>query len=408
MNYLRNFKRTSVKKKKHLSGVFLCIALILLSIYGHAQIISQFTWDSNPVTTADIGPNATSVGSSSTSSAGGVGGTNGLNPGLPKRDINLRIPGSPTFDVNGIDISIDYQRDENDARLFERSNNLILKGGNNFSVQYRIDNGAGGFTTVNSGNVYSIPNDATFRTYRFYYLPSTGVAALLVDDVMVWSNDGPDNRNLYWVGAGDVIIGGRMDGSGSNRTALDNLVIASVITAPLPVKLSSFTATLKKNSVFLEWQTDSQLNSKSFNVEHSQDGINWKKIATVHSKHSFSKSPLSYSATHMNPPLGKSYYRLKQIDLDETYQYSNVLDVNVHQQHEILLFPNPAQNQIFILAPQEELRRITIFNKMGIEVTHLTQQSIEDDRRIKIDLSDLPSGIYYVNIGKRIQKIVKQ
>jgi hypothetical protein len=139
--------------------------LLLLSIveycYSTGQIISHFEFDSNPVTTATVGPDASSISTSATSSPGGVGGTNGLNAGLPKRDIEMVIPGSPTFDVGGIDISFDYQRDENSGTFLERGQSLSINGFNSLSVQYRVDDGGGSFEAVNSGNIYGIPNDNT-------------------------------------------------------------------------------------------------------------------------------------------------------------------------------------------------------------------------------------------------------
>ncbi len=126
--------------------------------FAYSQIISQFTWESGAVRTADIGPNAPSVSSSATTDANGAGGTSGLNAGLPKMNIQMILPGSPTFDVAGIDVSFDYQREENAGKFITRSSSLVIKGFGNFSVSYRVDDGSDGFNTVNSRNVYAIPN----------------------------------------------------------------------------------------------------------------------------------------------------------------------------------------------------------------------------------------------------------
>ena len=66
-------------------GVLVSILLSIANGYADAQVISQFNFDSDPVTTAAVGPDATSVSGSALSDVGGVGGTNGLNAGLPKR-----------------------------------------------------------------------------------------------------------------------------------------------------------------------------------------------------------------------------------------------------------------------------------------------------------------------------------
>ena len=130
--------------------------MIFCSLDFYGQIISQFTWDTNPVTMADIGPDAVSVRSSATSSPNGVGGTNGLNAGLPKQDHNVNIADYPIFDVGGIDFSFDYQRDESQGAFFTRGNSLVIDGCANLSVRYRVDNGIGGFNTISSGNAFAI------------------------------------------------------------------------------------------------------------------------------------------------------------------------------------------------------------------------------------------------------------
>ena len=119
--------------------------------------------------------------------------SSGLNSVLPKIDLEFIIP-----NVIGVfDLSFDFQRDESIGTFFERGNGLVINGCNQLSVSYIVDNGAGGFNTVNSGNAYNIPNDATFIRYRFYYLSVSGYGTLLVDGVEVWNNDGVDNRGIH-------------------------------------------------------------------------------------------------------------------------------------------------------------------------------------------------------------------
>ena len=233
---------------------------ILLIGTANGQIISMFAWDNaaNPVTTADIGPDANSASASAICDAGGAGGTNGLNCGLPKANLNMDITGSPTFDVAGIDLSFDYHREEGTADWFDRGNYLRLDGCANLAVTYRVDDGGGGFTQISSGNVYAIPNDDTYRNYRFYYLPATGYGALLVDGVEVWNNDGPDNRDMYWTGAGNITIGNGQDGTGFNDTHMDNLIIGSVTTSALPIELVKFSANPVKEAIKLSWTTKSE------------------------------------------------------------------------------------------------------------------------------------------------------
>jgi hypothetical protein len=376
-------------------GFSLCLSPLLIK----AQIISQFTWDDPaiPVTTADIGPDATSISPSAISDVGGVGGTNGLNPSLPKRDIVMTLPGSPTFDVDGIDMSVDYQRDESVANFFDRGASLSVRCGANFSVTYRVDDGVGGFVTVSSGNIYSIPNDDVFRTYRFYYLPDTGVGALLVDGVVQWTNDGPDGRPLYWTGAGDLVIGQNMDASGSDRTTLDNVIIASVTFSPLPIELVSFNVTAKNDYAEISWQTASELNNAFFTLERSVDGMNWNELATINGAGTTSV-PQSYIFNDMTPYNGVNYYRLKQTDFDGAYEYFDPKSA-VFQNDEpgLLIYPNPAISEIVIQQKQNlDVLDLHLFNALGQEVTDRVIMKQTGDNQVQVSTERLQSGMYFV------------
>lgn len=300
------------------SGVLILSWVCFLTCFdSKAQIISQFDFDANPVTVATVGPDATNVSGSATSSPGGTGGTNGLNAGSPKADINMIIPGSPTFDVAGIDVSFDFHREENAGNFFERGQSLRILGTNNLSVIYRVDDGVGGYNQINSGNVYGIPNDDTYRRYRFVYTPCDGIGMLIVDNTVVWSNDGPDNRDLYWGGAGNVVVGGMMDGTGNQDTFFDNLVVGEVTCSPLPVEFLNVSATLTKDDFArINWITASERNNSHFVVEKMISNNEWVEIGQIGGA-GYSVEVLNYALIDETPTPGLSYYRVKQVDFDE-------------------------------------------------------------------------------------------
>ena len=379
---------------------------------AESQIISQFDWDSGSVTTATIGPNAISVSSSAAIDAGGVGGTNGLNPslsGTPKLDVDLVLTGSPVFDVDGIDFSIDYHREESDAQFFTRGSSLIIEAGNQFEVTYRVDDGAGGFTTVSSGAAFNIPNDDTYRNYRFYYLPTTGEGFLLVDGVQVWTNDGPDNRNMYWTGAGNITIGNSLDGSGNNDTHLDNMVIGSITNSALPIELKDFTVRPYRKMALIEWTTASEINNDYFEIEKSLDGNEWQKLAQIDGAGN-SSVEINYEYIDKSPALGISYYRLKQIDFDGQLEaFAPVaLDYSEILSHisELFVFPNPANNYINVVLNYSVTNEIRVFNNEG---KLMTVQKFEDQdlKKMEVDVSQYPSGLYIVSNGETSIEFIK-
>lgn len=94
---------------------------------------------------------------------------------------------------------------------------------------------------------------------------------------------------------------------------------------PLPITLLNFTGTLKGNNVLLDWTTSSEINSKEFQVERSNDGISYRKIGVVaaagNSSSLKSYKYLDIEATDLN------YYRLKLVDIDGYNKLSDVVTV---------------------------------------------------------------------------------
>lgn len=373
--------------------------LLFFVCVSQAQIISQFTWDTNPVSNSIIGPNASSISSSATSSPNGVGGTNGLNAGLPKKDINMIIPNTGgIFDVDGIHVEFDFQRDESSGTFVKRGSSFSINGTANLSVSYRVQNG-GSFTTVSSGNVYAIPNDNTFRNYIFYYSPVFGYGALLVNDVEVWNNDGPDNTPMYWTASDNVTLGAGCDGSGSNRAFFDNLIIAEITMGPLPVELLNFRANDTREGVSLTWSTASETNNNYFTIERSENGKNWESIFSIEGAGNSSQT-LNYSHLDKLPLEGVSYYRIKQTDFDGTSDFSIVQSVNRKNKdlnNGVHIYPNPTTNGlVFINLNNEELNEIEVFNSQGQRVTSKVTFSDSEDHVAQMDLSLLNKGIYLI------------
>lgn len=95
--------------------------------------------------------------------------------------------------------------------------------------------------------------------------------------------------------------------------------------AVLPITLSSFTAkATKQNTIELKWVTASEYNNDRFEIEHSVDGSNFKLIGTVKGKLK-STELTEYKFKHEQPSAGINYYRLKQIDVDGTSTYSDLV-----------------------------------------------------------------------------------
>ena len=115
----------------------------------------------------------------------------------------------------------------------------------------------------------------------------------------------------------------------------------------LPVTWLDFTGQFAKNNVILNWKTASEQNNTGFDVERSADGRYWSKIGFIPGKIN-SAVPTPYSYTDLSPLKGLSYYRLKQIDLDNKFSYSRTVQINGLTTDEASVWPNPVTNMLNI------------------------------------------------------------
>jgi len=134
----------------------------------------------------------------------------------------------------------------------------------------------------------------------------------------------------------------------------------------LPIELLSFKAKLKNNVVELNWQTATETNNDYFEIERSNDANNWKSIDTVKGAGT-SLTLLNYLLVDENPLSGTSYYRLKQVDFDQKFSYSNIAVVNFEGIKIVDLFPNPSEGNFNLLINSsiEASIDLTIYNAIG-------------------------------------------
>jgi len=177
----------------------------------------------------------------------------------------------------------------------------------------------------------------------------------------------------------------------------------SMMLSVTPVELTSFAATRIKEGVILLWETATEVNNYGFDIERSVDGRNWNKLWFVEG-HGNSNSPKSYSFVDNELISTKILYRLKQIDTDGSFEYSDVVEVLVDGQTEFKLvqnFPNPFNPSTVIRysLPEASEVNLSVFNSLGQEVVNLINERQEAGRfNITFNASNLPSGIYYYSI----------
>ena len=174
------------------------------------------------------------------------------------------------------------------------------------------------------------------------------------------------------------------------------------VTQTLPVELTSFTASVINNKVVLNWQTNSEVNNSGFDVERSSTANNnWNKIGFVEG-YGTTTEQHSYSYTDKETLSGKLAYRLKQIDNDGSFKYSNVVEVDAGQfPGEFILdqnYPNPFNptTNIKFAVKTEQQVKLKVYNVLGNLVATLFNGNAEANKFYSVEFkgNNLSSGIY--------------
>lgn len=195
-------------------------------------------------------------------------------------------------------------------------------------------------------------------------------------------------------GTGDVTfyhIGNSVNGGGTNGDSGGAGMMTVLSEAALSVALTSFEVRRKNKTALLSWQTTSETNNAYFNIEHSLDGRTFESLAKVEGAGTSANTEY-YSYQHKEIVEGTNYYRLKQTDIDGTYQYSNIITLE-QKDTEVTIYPNPVQDILNIDSTEELLvKEIQIFNSQG-QLISTVRGSLSNLR-----VGDLQSGLYLLSI----------
>ena len=281
---------------------------------NNGEIISEFTWDKDPVTMSTLGPDAIRVSKEAHSMPGGKGSTNGLSPGSKGKDIDFQIEGIEIFNLDGIDISIDFRRNEPSGDFFSRGSNFNFGMDDGYlTISYCLENSLGKTVCVKEKTKYEIPADPVFRNYRFMYTPSTGKGEIFVNDIIIWQHVSQKNSALSWKGSDNITIGRGVNGGGLDRPVFDNLVVRTTGTVtPLAESLLHFILEPKDGTVKVRWSTSFKNEVDHFIIERSENGKDFTNIAKIDARKDTSDDD-DYAftdKTKTDAPL--VYYRIRQ------------------------------------------------------------------------------------------------
>ncbi|HSN09863.1 MAG TPA: T9SS type A sorting domain-containing protein, partial [Hanamia sp.] len=168
----------------------------------------------------------------------------------------------------------------------------------------------------------------------------------------------------------------------------------------LPVKLSTFTVNKKDNTAVVDWTVDNQdATSNYFGIERSTNGTDFSQVGTMNAT---SNSNASYSYTDNNINLsGAVYYRLKMVDKDGQFSYSDIKSVQfANSGFAVTLYPNPIQSftKLNITLDQAQVIKVSVNDALGNTIQQLQITGIKGMNEKTLDLSNVPNGTYMVRI----------
>lgn len=168
---------------------------------------------------------------------------------------------------------------------------------------------------------------------------------------------------------------------------------------PLPVVLSNFIASISGDAVILQWITHTEVNNAGFEIERKEAESNWETIG-YEEGHGNSNSRKEYTFTDCPKKNVKLSYRLKQVDLDGSYEYSSVIETILEITYNFELkqnYPNPfnPRTKISYSLAQEGWISLIIFDMLGQKIkTLVDEKKSSGNYEVLFDGNNLPSGIY--------------
>jgi hypothetical protein len=174
--------------------------------------------------------------------------------------------------------------------------------------------------------------------------------------------------------------------------------------AVLPVTLINFKAYYNStnNTTLLKWSTAQEINSRSFVVERSIDGgTSWMILGTVNAAGS-SNAFRNYDFTDLAPKQGTDLYRLREVNIDNSYTFSKIAFINIRSEANtyFTVYPNPSHGYTYIYTTVSTASKATIqLIDISGRLVKQMQTNILNSTPTRLDVSNVSPGVYFIRIN---------
>lgn len=179
---------------------------------------------------------------------------------------------------------------------------------------------------------------------------------------------------------------------------------------PLPVTLTSFSAECVTATILVEWTTQTEINNDYFMVEKSYNGTDFSEVTQVDGNGN-SNVAITYQV-NVETESAIVYFRLKQVDFDGQYEYSDLTPCNCNNLDLINIYPNPSANGYIDYEVGSSIDRIvtvSVINDIGQSVLSTKEEITKGTTKKRINTTSLVKGNYLLMISTgKIEKTQKQ
>lgn len=289
--------------------------------------------------------------------------------------------------------------------LIQLSNPTDLDAGEYLLFGYNLE--TGGTTSSNPDSIYSRWN----RNLKFHETGDVGAVDIIFNlDQADFTITDEDDLRLMIDTNGDgnmtdaIIVHGTYNSSSNtvtysgvvvNNNAIYTMGSTSAANA-LPVEFLYIRAKQEVDENVIEWATAMEENNSHFIVQRTHDGASWESLGEVGGA-GFSSNVMRYEFKDLQPYSDVNYYRVKQVDYDGKFDYSETVMVNSLVEHaniNLKVFPNPATDYVQVKwGEQEEKGKIVL---LGLNGNIVAEHTPNHHNAVTLDLTSVKDGVYFI------------
>jgi hypothetical protein len=318
-------------------------------------------------------------------------GTEGLGNGTIQITVN-----NPSGNVANLGIDIAPAANMGSTTIVRGHHQL--QGTGSFTGNYSINRSYSILSTTQS--------DVTIN--RFYYFPDelgfqSSYAANLQLFQMLKFGSNPE----MWDPQATTIAASYVSSVANPSDRSSYLLTLGSTSAPLPVELTSFSATCADEGIQIKWQTATETNASYFSLEKSSNGIDYLPLVQEPAQGN-SNTLVNYSATDHNPNSDLNYYRLVQYDFNGTaYSYNPIVAQCLSVQEETItpIYPNYGEVFFELSGNVNETYSIVITNAIGQTIARQSVTLENQGQSVKFENLNIAAGLYHASLISKNKRI---